>query len=251
MNRMMILLGLLVALLLLSACGDEDNNLTSIPDITNQGFDWDITVVDLADANTKETSYWVHCEWLGAESSIVATDVFSIKFDNQSYNLAGGLYFGIWSFSTEAMLNSGTTYAVEFYKNGTKIANSALKIPHRANANFPTTFDPALPASLTWSLDQSNPFQAISVYGYNPDTDDSSDAEMFISSSARSYTIPAQTIESFGANGEYDITLMQADFHKVGRYAFTSISGTMMQYGVTPTKEAYIAKMQKMAKQLR
>lgn len=250
MNRILILLGLIAVLMLLSACGSEGNDLTSIPDITFEGFDWDIMVVDLEGSNAKESSYWVNCEWLGSPSAISNTDVFSIKFDDQSYVLTG-FNLGTWSFNAEAMLNPGTTYAVEFYKNGTKIANSTLKTPYRATVTFPATFDPAMPASLSWSLAESNPFQAISVFGYDPENDDSSDAEIFISSSDRSYTIPAQTIESFGANGEYDITLMQADFHKAGRYAFTALHGRMNEYNTIPTKEAYVARLQAMAKQIR
>jgi hypothetical protein len=92
-----LLVVILIALLFsLSACGGDDDNdgdLTEIPEITPDSFDWDIYIVD-AKEWTRESSYYVSVDWLGDVTALTASDVISIKFGDQDAIVLQNMSYG-------------------------------------------------------------------------------------------------------------------------------------------------------------
>lgn len=255
MKRFLILGSILLFAMLflsLAGCGDSDkNDITGLPDITPQLFDWEIIIADTYGMQQKG-NYMVNCYWYGATSGITDADVFSIKFGTQqpialeNYNLGGfRMIFGT------ADLTPATTYNVVFYKNNTPISTSSIKTPYRVATTFPNTYNPTQTAHLTWNLDANNQYQVLTVSAYNPQTDEDDDYDKNLDPSARSFTIPANVVENYGAGAEYTIDLAQANFTKSGRTAILAIQGNSQDYGTSnPTKSAKHPDLQKLAHKL-
>jgi hypothetical protein len=249
---------MLVILLALTGCKSDSDGVTGIPDITPANFDWDVYILDLSGANEdlREDSYYISCEWLGDESAITETDVFTIQFnDSTPIQLQGyGYWFGEWSFAGEAMLNPGTSYNVKLMKNGTQETSGTIKTPYRCYANFPAYYNPSTTAEITWSLSNNNQFQTagISSYGdWEAEVEEYDEHFAELSPSARNYTIPANAVDNFGEWTEYEMLVMQVNFTKSGRTAFMATQGQGNNYEGTPTKDAYIGRLIRQAKQLR
>lgn len=236
-----LLMLLLISLfLLLGACGDddEDDGLTGIPEITPENYDWEIYFMDFSDMGAKVNEYVIWADWLGDSAAITEEDMFTIKIDENLYEFWGGNYEGEWSYHTMAELEPGIEYAVEFFKNGTLLANTNLRMAYSAAVDFPSTFDPTESAYISWEMDGDNQYQVAILESYNDDNwDDESYEEKVLSPSAREYTYPANTVENYGPATEYFMDLLQFNFKKSDRFAFSSSNMVSMYYdGESPAR---------------
>lgn len=244
----LLLLVMVSAILLFTGCAkdDDDNGLTGIPDITPTNYDWDITLMS---TDFKSTEYIVYADWLGSSSAITDTDVFTLDIDGQSHELMGGYDDGDWSFFSTAELNSGTLYNLVFKKNGSQVAAKNFRIPYQPTVTFPNTFDPTKTAKVTWQLQADNKYQAIVLFSEGDNDDDEYSKD--ISASARTFTFPANSVESYGPNTGYGMMLAEANFEKVGRVAFSSISYELQEYGNVITGKFEVSNLRKIAKNIR
>jgi len=229
----------LLAMLALSACGDDDNDngLTEIPDINPENFDWDIYILDIA-GDDREDYYYVTCDWLGNEDAITEQDQFSIQFnDAEPIILSGWGWFGEWSFSAEAFLSPGTNYNVKLLKNSVQVTSGNIKTAYRAYGNFPSYYNPTTTAELSWTLSDNNQYQVAGVSSYSEDYEDYDDAMEDLDPSDRTYTIPANAVQHFGDYTEYELLIMEMNFTQNGRTAFMAVQGSSNYYESIPAKD--------------
>lgn len=214
------------ALFVLSACGDDDDGgITGMPDISEENFDWDLWfTAELHNQDKNSTIYYVSAYYLG--------DYTDIDEDDDYYFKIGDLLVELWGdygdYSGHVELEPGTEYNIEFYKNDQKLSSANLKMPYNAIVDFPETFNYREPFTFTWELPANNSYQWVSMYAYNPDTDEESEEgyNKMIASSARSHTIPANSLEDFGPQTEYSLYFSSGEFKASGRYAFSADSIT-------------------------
>jgi hypothetical protein len=253
MNKLtfMFLLVLISALLLLSACGDDDNDgITGIPNITPDSYDWDIYFMDFSEFDEKSTEYVIWADWLGDAAAISESDMFTIKIGANTYDFGGENYYGEWSFHTMADLEPGTQYSMEFFKNGNSLASATLRMPYPANTTFPTSFDPTQSASMSWDMAGNNQYQIAGLSSWDYETDEEDDFEKSLSPSAREYTFAANTVQGFGMDTEYYMMLVQANFSKSGRYAFSSTAVSATGYGEEYSAQLEPSEMHKLVKRV-
>lgn len=232
---------LLTAMLVLSGCGSkdkDDDSITGIPDIDSDTFDWAIYVVDMTD-DMREDVYFVNCDWLGNQNAITQDDEFTIKFnDGIAIPIEAWNWGGDWTLSCSADLNPGSSYNVKLFKNGSQQASGNIKTPYRAFATFPSSYNPSATAEINWTLSNNNQYQIIAVSSYGEGFDEDDDEQIDLSPSARNYTVPANIVQNYGVDTEYNLQLLQYNFTKNGRAAFLVVQGQDNSYGLTPTKEA-------------
>ena len=228
------LLAMLILALSLVACGkkdddDDNNDLTGPGDITPANTDWEITFIHNPNAQKLET-YYVMVDWLGDISALAETDTYSMKIDNVDYPLSSYWMFGIVMITGEVQLNPGHTYNFEFYRNGSKVCDTDIKMPYPASASFPANYSPTSSASFSWTLSDNNQYQFAGVSSYGGD-EQSEDAIVQVASSARSHTVAANTISGFGPGTEYELLVSQLNFARDGRTAISAVQGDYKSYG--------------------
>ncbi|MCB5252708.1 MAG: hypothetical protein RBR69_05620 [Candidatus Cloacimonadaceae bacterium] len=253
----MLLLVMVSAFLLFSGCGkdDDDDNgdggISGLPDITPANYDWDIYFLDYAAVDFRADEYMIWADWLGNSSAISEDDVFTLDINGETQEFWGGNYFGEWSFSTMANLEQGTQYDIVFKKNGNTVASKTLRMPYRANVNFPASFDPTQTASMDWEMAGNNKYQIVSLYSESEMEDEDDDWEKSIPNSARSFTFPENAVEGFGPETGYDMMLSQANFEKSGRIAFSSISFAAEFYGYGEPAKLDASELRNIAKNIK
>lgn len=249
----MLLLVLVSVFLLVGGCGkdnddDGDNGISGIPDITPANYDWYVYFLDYSTFDFRSNEYLIWAEWLGNSSAITEEDVFTLDINGETHGFQGGYYFGEWSFNAMAELEPGTQYNLVFKKNGNTVASQTMRMPYQAEVSFPATFDPTKTASMTWEMAGNNKYQVVSLYSESYDDDD--DWDKSIAVSARSFTFPANAVESYGPDTEYGMMLAQMNFEKTGRIAFSSISFASEEYGSGAHTKLDVSKLRKIAKNI-
>lgn len=251
---MYLLVVLFIALMLsISACGgdDDDNGLTEIPDITPENYDWDIYILDTMDTG-RTSSYFVSADWLGSSSALSPDDVISIQFDSHTPVVLFNYGWGDeWYFIGSAQLNPGTSYSVKLLKNNSQQASVTVKTPYRCYANFPSLYNPNNSAELTWSLEHNSQFQIAGVSSYGPGYTEEDDEMAWLEPSARTHTIPANAVDNYGEETEYELLVIQYGFAKSGRMAVMTAQGQSRSYPEEIAKENQLSQQLDLLKKLR
>jgi hypothetical protein len=235
-----LLLVLVSAFLLFSGCkkdkDDDDGGITGIPDITPSNYDWDIYFMDYS-SDGRASEYMIWADWLGENSAISEEDTFTISLNGETHEFWGGNYGGEWSFYAMAELEPGTEYSMVFKKNDDTVASKSMRMPYQPDATFPSVFDPASSATMSWEMAGNNNFQVVSLSSEGEGDDDYDDWEKAIDVSARTFTFPANAVESYGPDTQYSMSLAQMNFEKSNRVAFSGFSYAANVYGEgTPAK---------------
>jgi len=228
-----LMLLLLVSALIISACGDSSSDKVSgPPEVTWANSDWDIMFINGEAIGTKSVEFVISAFWMGDPSGVNPDDSASVVIDGTYYQLES--FFGMPSMYMGLVnLNPGQTYNVKFIHNGTEKAATDLQMPYACNATFPSTYNPSQSATFSWSLSNNNQYQYAGVSSYNPDEEDEYDDDIkFIKPSARSHTVAANAVDSYGANTEYDLVVGQVTYKKANRISFSSFQGDAAYYGM-------------------
>lgn len=253
----LLLLVLVSAFLLFSGCGkdkdddDGDGGISGIPDITPANYDWDIYFMEYSEIEFKSLEYMVMADWLGESSAISESDVFTLDINGESHEFMSHFMFDEWYISAMVELEPGAEYAMVFKKNGNTVASQTLKIPYNAAVSFPDSFDPTNAATMNWNMAGNNKYQVVSLSSTGEGFDDDDDWEKVIDVSARTFTFPANAVEDFGPDTEYDMILAQMNFEKSGRVAFSSFSFAVEMYGEGEWTKLEPSKLRKIAKNIR
>ncbi len=226
------LLFILAAMLIVSGCGSDSDKVSKPEEITPAKADWMITIFyGEEDIFSKTGSYYgISAWWFGNPNDIVLGATAQIKFDNQTIELGTiedmfGLY---WNY---AELNPGQTYDVKFIFNGTERASTTLRIPYTCSANFSSTYNPSSTANISWTLANDNQYQYAGIDSWGPGEDDFDEDMKFIKPSARSHSIKANAVDSYGAYTEYTQYVGQMSYKLQNRIAFLAVQEEMKEYG--------------------
>ena len=227
---------LVSAFLLFSGCGknknDGDGGITGIPNITSADYDWNILFLDYTMHDDKTSEYQIRADWLGDSSAITEDDTFTIDINGVSLEFLSEYDSGSWSIQTMANLEPGTQYDLVFKKNSSTVASEALRMPYQASVNFPVSFDPNESTTMNWQMEENNKYQLVRLLSESDYGGD--DWEEAISVSDRSFSFPVNAIGSYGFNTEYSMMLVQMNFEKSSRVAFSSISISSKDYKNDP-----------------
>jgi len=231
-----ILLGSLLVLFALSSlflvgCGGDDdddnngNNVTNPPDI-DTNLDYMVMMVQMSE------------EYRDGIAQILvyyANDVDPINTLTLTVNgteVSMETYLGFWYGSCPG-ITEGQTCAVNAVINGTSY-NASVAAAYIPSVNWPDEWDPTASHALTWTMGGSNMYQLFSGAStwydeeYNQFDDD---AETDLASSARSYTVPANWLDSGEYENSLDFTLMEMNWATSGRFAVITSAGDEMEYG--------------------
>ncbi len=135
----------------------------------------------------------------------------------------------------EIDLVMGQSYNFELV-TPSKSYSASLQIPYNAtSATFPETFDPTQSYTVSWNLQGNNKYQFAEAWSYLWDWEDwENDQESVyfeeLSPSDRQHTFPANAVESFGPETEYDLSIIQADFKATGKLAAVAASAVYEWY---------------------
>jgi hypothetical protein len=251
-KRLLLMLLTFSLILLISACGDDDNGgTTGLPDITPGSYDWEVYFINYSEMFAKTDEYRVMVEWLGDSAAISGTDDYSLVIDGETHPLQGVNLFGTWLFSGYTSMQAGELYDIKFYKNDSLISSADLRLPYKAEIQLPANYDPSSATSLEWSLESDSDFQTLSVISYDEEEYDQEDEwERLIPSSARSYIIPANAVMDFGPDTTYELMLIQLNFKKSGRTAYLAGSVEGEIYGNGIPANAVFDEVQKLARKI-
>lgn len=232
MNKLFLLLLVLAAsmALLIMGCGGSDS--TDPNDIDDEDLDWHIMFIEV-DTQDRDTYYSISPVFMGVNGSFTPDDVFYMLIDGQEYSIEGYYMMNQWMLWGSADLNSGQEYDVKFYQNDNLVCQGDIRMPYTAHASFPNTFNPTQSTSFSWELSQNNQYQYAGAEAWAGEYIEEDDYEEYIkniSPGARSFTVPANSVHYLGQDTEYDLTVMQTNFAKYGRNAFSAIQSEYATY---------------------
>ena len=238
---MIFLVFILGSFLMIAGCGgsddnDNDNNntLPTNPDaVTSENADWLVSLMAIPGAKDELTQYVIVRYLLTANVPTTDDDVVlminNVDVALEGYSVIPGTYMGYVD------LNEGTEYAVKFIYNGTTKIDTQLKIAYMPSVTFPATFTANQAAAISWTQGGNNQYQFIEALSISPDYTDESDEVKQLDVSARSYTFPANSVESYGSGTLYYLILDQMNFKIENRIALMSYANDSQEY--FPTKD--------------
>ncbi len=215
--------------LFLTACGDsKDDKITGPADVTWSNADWDIMFIDTGDEfEDKENHFLILAWWTGDMAGISPEDTAYLMIGEEEVYLEN-MYVGHAGY---AMLNAGQSYNIKFFLNGTEKASTTMTMPYACQGTFPSTYNPSAATTFTWTLSQNNQYQYAGISSYNEMDFEQDDEDIeFISTSARTHTVKANAVQSFGANTVYELLVAQMNFKIQNRIAFTALQGSGWDY---------------------
>jgi len=213
--------------LFIAACGDdEDNNNITNPD----DADWVITLFQIPD--NLRAGFMFEAWWNGAATDITEADVFTATVGGTNVPLESYFYGGEWVISGyDFPLDTGTDYVVKFFKNGNLIVEKSVKTCYPVSCTFPTAYDPTQAAALNWTVANNNQSQFVSVSSSNYPTSTEYDEELYqVSNSSRSYTIPANAVQSMGVGTDYELGILEYNHYFSGTCYLTTTQGVGATY---------------------
>ncbi len=218
----------LIVLLALSfmivSCGNDDDDNddfdpTNMAGVNADVADWIINITPI-DNTDKVNDYMVMVVFTGDNTTIQASDQAVLKIDGSPLTWMSempGYYH------TQTDLTPGQTYQMSFWFKNSEKASTSMKLPYNANANFPETFNPTSATSFDWTLGGNNQYQVAAAQSskYVSTTEYYSDEYIkTISSSSRSFDVPANAIDTWGTGTTLTLALYQISYKNVDRIAF-------------------------------
>lgn len=234
MKNVLLIFGILLVVMsfVLTACGgddEEDFDPTDLAGVNAENADWIVNIAAFQ-AGDKENDYMVMVNYTGDNTTISATDVASLEIDGNPVTWMSS-FPGYYH--TQLDLTPGQTYSMKYKFNGVEKASTNFTVPNNCEGAFPSSFNPAQAASMTWTLGTNNQYQ---VAGVNASKYVSAQENYFseymksVSTSSRSFNIPANSVESYGTGTTYTMFVDQINFKNVNRIAFIGWQGDDTQY---------------------
>lgn len=251
-TTLMMIVLLVISSVVFTACGDDDNdndNGTIITDpfdsITQNNTDWMVFFWAWENLGKADlTTYAVSCRWLGEQTVLTEDDVMALQIDGSVYLLESSYDYddGNWSFSAEFEFMPGQLYSMALLKNGSQVAATEIRIPYFCEVDFPEEFDPTQTYEFAWTREGVNHYQAFSAESEALGQDHYSEFETFLEPSANSFTMNANTLESYGENTHYRIVLTQLNLVREGRILFAAEDFQAKYYNGTLGKDEALAR---------
>lgn len=217
----LILAALLAIGMLLTAC-DKDNEITDPAEA-----DWSVAFVRTIDSG-KDATHFVTVSWAGEENEFVAPNSLTLKVDGEELPLQ--VYNEVWF--GDATLVSGQTYDIELIIDGETACDGSLTMVNEVSGSFPATYDPSSSATISWAVSGTgnNDSQIVSATSYDPVNFTHDSFDEVLTPSARSYTFPAEAVESYGADTMYSLEITEMNAKTVSDVMLISSHGDDKDY---------------------
>ncbi|HRY83701.1 MAG TPA: hypothetical protein P5533_03610 [Candidatus Cloacimonadota bacterium] len=216
------LLLLALSFTLISCGNDDDNNddfdPTDMAGVNADNADWIVNITPMEAG--RENDFMIMVNFTGDNTTILPTDVLVLKIDGVALSWLSS-FPGYYHTQTD--LTAGQSYEFSLLFNGSVKATTTMTLPYVANPSFPASFDPAAAASFSWTLSGNNQYQVAAAQSskYVSATEHYADEYIkSISPSDRSFNVPANSIETWGAGTTLTLALYQINYKNVNRVAF-------------------------------
>jgi hypothetical protein len=230
MRKLLLLSLLLLSMLMLftTACvGDDPTNTdittpTSVDDLTPGLAEW---AVILTGGEVKST-YVVGVVWVGGLDIPATDDTATLTVNGTDIEIES-MFPGMWVGSCNA--TQGADATIKFVYNGeTKVDTSLKLVNFITGSSFPSVYNPAQTANISWTLPTNNPHQIVSINATKDTAKDwSGDYSKEINVGERSFTFPANPIANAPAGATYNLGVSQVNFKIKSKIALMSINGAM------------------------
>jgi hypothetical protein len=154
-----------------------------------------------------------------------------VMVDNEE--IQGEFYYGY--FIAEVQLNPGQEYEFKLIAGDTTYSANLKTTYNATNASFPDEFNPSQSHTVSWSLSNNNQYQIADAWSYlwdweNEDNDQESEYMKALSPSDRQHTFPANAVENFGPETEYELAIVQVNMKTSGKLVMMANSGVWADY---------------------
>ena len=201
-----------------SACGEDE--------ITNpENAQWSVVIAKVNDS--ADAPYSVSVNWIGDSSQYDQPYKVELLIGDEPVQLNNWNTYWIG----EALLTPGDYYTVELSIDEMQMCKTSLFIVNDATASFPGDYNPSSTAYLSWSLNGSNQTQRISVVSFNNADNTMDDFEEIIPPSSRSFYLPANIVQSYGAQTTYTLEVTQINTKSVNDVLLISSQSQFKDYG--------------------
>jgi hypothetical protein len=232
MRKLLWLFGslLLLASLLLAACGDEEDDFdpTDLAGINAGNADWIVNITAMQPV--RDNNHMIMVTYTGDNTTISASDVVALEINNDPVTW---LMQQPGYYHTQVELVPGQSYDMSFSFNGVEKASTSVMIPYACDAALPQSYMPDQAVSIDWTLDGNNQYQ---VAGVNASKYVSATENYFdeyiknLPVSSRSLNIPANAVDDFGSGTSYTVFVDQITYKNVNRIAFLGWQGEYQLY---------------------
>ncbi len=238
MKNYLLLFGVLFLALSLSvsACGgdddDDDFDPTDLAGINADNADWIVNFGTIQETQ-KVNDYMVMVNYTGDNTSLQPSDIATLEIDGSPVSWMSAMpgYY-----HTQLDLTPGQSYSMKYKFNGVEKANTTFTLPWNCVGTFPASFNPAQSTDISWTMDHNNQYQVAGVNAskyVSPSENYFSEYIKTTSTSARSFNIPANSVETYGAGTTFTMFVDQINFKNVNRIAFLAWQGDDAQYQAT------------------
>lgn len=157
-----------------------------------------------------------------------ATGNLTVKVDGNTVQMEnwGFYWFG------PADLQEGQTYNFSL-DTGNKQYSASLQIPYNiTSATFPSTFQVDQSHTVSWTLANNNKNQIAEAWSYYWDWDEDQESHYYkeLKPSDRQFTFPANCVEDFGPETEYDLGILQIDYKMANKLVAVAMTGAFEYY---------------------
>lgn len=201
-------------LLVAMGCNKDDNNITNPAEpfeMSSMGnYDW-VMFLYCSYGQSKQASMTLQLYWNG-EPSFVEPDTIQFLVDNETVPLwQPTVGAGYYTAADYVELEPGQSYQFQLKVNGVSKFNKNCRICYPCNSTFPETFNPHNAMTMTWELEHNNSFQFVEIDASSYSPKYNNRYTKFISSSDRSFTLPANTLNGVDTGYVYDMYLYQIE----------------------------------------
>ena len=222
-HSLWVLLLLLLALsFTLFSCGNDDDedefDPTDMAGVNADNADWIVNITPMEGGRVND--FMIMVNFTGDNTTIQPTDVLTLKIDGVALTWMSS-FPGYYH--TQVDLTAGQSYEFSLLFNGSVKATTTMTLPYIASPDFPSTFVPSQASEFDWTMSGNNQYQVAAAQSskYVSATEHyASEYIKSISPSSRSFSIPANSVETWGAGTTLTLALYQINFKNVNRIAF-------------------------------
>lgn len=235
MHRHLLLLLLLIPLLFLfTGCNSDPEDITAPPTVSYTNADWQVIwIAGSGDALDKDYAGAFSLLYTGLDYSVLnETDTATIEVDGVEHDFIPlfSPTFGIW-ISSPLELDLGVTHELSFSYNGNTKASVEIRLPDVPEVTFPTTYLPTQEVELSWTLASNSQWQQAGVDATSPDEENTDEFYQNLAPSARTTTIPANSVTSQGMGTVYELSVSELNYKLSNRIAFSCFGIDAKSYG--------------------
>jgi hypothetical protein len=217
----------------LVGCSKDSNSTTIISpdDVTTSNADWMVVVGNWIDPSQKSSQSIVV-----VPTNLVDFLNYSLvfKIDGVELPLAHDNQIPVWSGTADLEPGQTYTFHVVITNNltgGIQDLTTSAEMVYPVEASFPDPYHLNTNTLLTWSVAHDSQYQQVYVTSTSA-ANQVDEYEKRVSSSARSYTIPANCVTDYGSGSDISLEVNEFNYSHVGRLALFTASSSFANYPV-------------------